>query len=417
MNWIAWIILIALLTQTLAHMLADALNLKGAGIIPAELDDLYSPEEGQKAKAYLKAGTQAGWIETGFSTVLFLLFWFLKGFPLLDRLAKGFGFGPVLTGVVAIGILGVIKSLLHLPFALYATFVIEERFGFNRTTLKTFVLDRMKSTLVGLAIGGPLLAGILAFFQYVGSGAWVMCWAVVTLFMLGINIIVPTWIMPLFNTFTPLEEGALKSRITNYAETIGFPLDKIFVMDGSRRSTKANAFFSGFGKFRRIVLYDTLVKNQTTDEILAVLAHEMGHFKLRHIRNGLFIGIAHTGVLFYLLSLALTLPPLHAAFFMPNIEVYTGLIFFSLLYAPIEFFLAFPLQAWSRANEFQADAYAVRTSGLAQALVSSLKTLHKTSLANLNPHPFHVALNHSHPPLLQRIRRINSNLSAAPRQN
>jgi len=406
LNWIAWIILIALLAQTLTHMVADALNLRGAEIIPPELDDLYSPEEGQKAKAYLKAKTQMGWVESFLSLGLFLLFWFLKGFPFLDRLAKGFGFGPILTGLAAFAFLGALKSLFNLPFALYGTFVIEERFGFNRTTLKTFALDRIKGLLVGLAVGTPLLTGILAFFQHTGSGAWVMCWAVVTLFMLGINIIVPTWIMPLFNTFTPLEDGALKSRIMAYADTIGFPLQKIFVMDGSRRSTKANAFFSGFGKFRRIVLYDTLVNNQSADEVLAVLAHEMGHFKLRHIRNGLFIAIAHTGVLFYLLSLALTLKPLHAAFFMPTIEVYTGLIFFSLLYTPVEFLLGFPLQAWSRANEYQADAYAVQTSGLSEALASSLKTLHKTSLSNLNPHPLHVALNHSHPPLLKRIRRI-----------
>lgn len=406
MNLIAWIILLALLTQTLTHMVADALNLRGAEVIPPELDDLYSPEEGQKAKAYLKARTQMGWIQSLLSLSLFLLFWFFQGFPFLDRLVRALNVGPILTGLAAFALLGALKSLFGLPFDLYGTFVIEERFGFNRTTFKTFVLDRIKGLLVGLAIGAPLLAGILAFFQHAGDSAWLICWAVVTLFMLGVNIIVPTWIMPLFNTFTPLEEGDLKSRIMAYADTIGFPLQKIFVMDGSRRSTKANAFFSGFGKFRRIVLYDTLVNNQSTDEVLAVLAHEMGHFKLRHIRNGLLIAIAHTGVLFYLLSLALSFRPLHDAFFMPTIEVYTGLIFFSLLYTPVEFLLGFPLQAWSRANEYQADAYAVRTSGLSGALVSSLKALHKTSLSNLNPHPLHVALNHSHPPLLQRIRQI-----------
>jgi len=388
-------------------MLADALNLRGAGIIPEELKELYSPEEGQKAKAYLKTRTQMGWVESSLSLALFLLFWFLKGFPILDHFVKGFGFGPILSGLMTFAILGALKSLLDLPFALYGTFVIEEQFGFNRTTLKTFILDRIKGIVVGLTIGTPLLAGILLFFQHAGSGAWMMCWAVVTLLILGVNIIIPTWIMPRFNTFTPLEEGTLKSRIMSYADTIGFPLEKIFVMDGSRRSTKPNAFFAGFGKFRRIVLYDTLVKNQSTDEILAVLAHEMGHFKLRHIRKGLVIAIAHIGVLFYLLSLSLTLQPLHAAFFMPTIEVYTGLIFFSLLYTPIEFLLDLPLQAWSRANEYKADAYAVQTSGLSEALVSSLKTLHKTSLSNLNPHPFHVVLNYSHPPLLQRIRKIN----------
>lgn len=409
MNWISWTILSALVAETLAHMIADALNLKGAGIIPPELSDLYSPDEGRKAEAYLRARTRMGWVESSISLSLFLLFWFLKGFPTLDRLVQGFGFGPTFSGVTAICILAALKSIVHLPFAIYGTFGIEERFGFNRTTPITFLLDRAKGLLVGVAIGLPLLSGILFFFQRFGGNAWLPCWSVVALFMLGINIIVPTWIMPLFNTFTPLADGPLKERITGYAAAIGFPLGKILVMDGSKRSTKANAFFSGFGRFRRIVLFDTLVKNQSDEEILAVLAHEMGHFKLHHIRNSLLVGIAHTGVLFYLLSLALTLGPLHEAFFMPEIKVYTGLIFFSLLFTPVEFILGFPLQAWSRANETQADAYAVKTSGLADALVSSLKTLHKTSLSNLNPHPFHVALNHSHPPLLQRICRIRKN--------
>jgi len=406
LNWIAWIVLIALLAETVAHMIADALNLKGAGAIPDELRDLYSADEGRKATEYLKARTHMGWIESSLSLGLFLLFWFFKGFPFVDGFVKGIGLGPVLTGVIAICFLGVLKSIIHVPFAIYGTFVIEERFGFNRTTLATFFMDRVKSILVGLALGVPLMAGILAFFEHFGSSAWLPCWAVVVVFMLGVNIIVPTWIMPLFNTFTPLDEGELKTRIMAYAETIGFPLSNIFVMDGSKRSTKANAFFSGFGKSRRIVLFDTLVNKQSTDEVLAVLAHEMGHFKLRHIRNGLLIAVAHTGILFFLLSLALSFEPLHAAFFMRTTEVYTGLIFFSLLYTPVEFLLGFPLQAWSRANEYQADAYAVRTSGLGDALVSSLKSLHKTSLANLNPHPFHVALNNSHPPLLQRIREI-----------
>lgn len=408
MNWIAYIVLFALLTETLAHMVADALNLKGAEVIPHELSDLYSPEEREKANAYLKAKTHLGWVEGTLSLSLFLLFWFLKGFPLLDKIVQELGLGPVLSGLVAMTLLGSLKGVLQFPFALYATFVIEERFGFNRTTPKTFLIDRVKSTLLALILGLPLLAGILAFFESYGGGAWLACWAVVALFMMGINIIFPRWIMPLFNTFTPLEDGPLKSRIIGYAQTIDFPLKNIFVMDGSRRSTKANAFFSGFGKSRRIVLFDTLINDHSTDEVLAVLAHEMGHFKLNHIRNGLLLAMANIGLLFFLLSLFLSFQPLHAAFFMPAPKVYTGLIFFSLLYTPMELLLNFPLHALSRAHEYQADAYAIETSGLAEPLISSLKSLHKTSLANLNPHPFYVALNYSHPPLLQRIRQIRT---------
>ena len=407
MNPIAYFVLFALLAETFSHIFADALNLRGAGTVPPELTDLYSAEEREKATAYLKAKTHLGWAESGASLSVFLLFWFFKGFPIIDGIVKKLGLGPIATGILFIALLGFLKGIYEFPFALYGTFVIEERFGFNRTTLKTFLMDRVKGVAVGLALGLPLMTGILAFFQNYGSGAWVACWAVVVLFMLAVNVIVPTWIMPLYNTFTPLDDGPLKSKIVGYAKNIGFPLKNIFVMDGSRRSTKANAFFSGFGKSRRIVLFDTLVNKQSPDEVLAVLAHEMGHFKLNHIRNGLLMAVAHTGILFYLLSLALTFAPLHGAFFMTSIEVYTGLIFFSLLFTPVELLLNFPLQALSRSHEYQADAYAIKTSGLGNALVSSLKTLHKTSLANLSPHPFYVALNHSHPPLLQRIRAIH----------
>ena len=406
MNWIAYTVLFALLAETLVHMVADALNLKSAGDVPSELRDLYSPEKQDEAARYLKARTHLGWMEGTLSLGLFLLFWFLKGFPWVHGQVLGLGFGPVLTGVMACTLLVSMRAAIQLPFALYGTFVIEERFGFNRTRLATFLMDRAKGALLALALGLPLLTGVLALFQYQGSGAWLACWGTVALFMLGAQIIIPTWIMPLFNTFTPIEEGPLKSRIMAYAQGAGFPLTHIFVMDGSRRSTKANAFFSGFGASRRIVLFDTLIQNHTTDEVVAVLAHEMGHFKGHHIRNGILLALAHMGLLFFLLSKCLSFAPLHAAFFMPTLEVYTGLIFFSLLYTPVELLLNFPLHAISRAHEYEADAYAIQTPGLADPLISSLKSLHTTSLAHLTPHPFYVALNHSHPPLLERIRTI-----------
>jgi STE24 endopeptidase len=335
-----------------------------------------------------------------------LLFWFGNGFPLLDEWVRSFQYGPVLTGLSYMGILIFVKLILSLPFSMYSTFVIEERFGFNQTTWRTFVLDLVKGFLLGILIGTPLLTGVLLFFEYAGANAWWYSWIAVTLYMLGVQFIAPTWIMPLFNKFSPLAEGELKSSIMSYAGSINFPIENVYVMDGSRRSSKSNAFFTGFGKHRRIVLFDTLIKQHTAGELLAILAHEMGHYKKKHIFQSMALGILQTGIMLYLLSLFISFQGLFDAFYMPQKSVYAGLIFFGMLYSPFGFFIDIFMQMLSRKNETAADRFAVETTRDPQSMAEALKKLSIHNLSNLLPHPLYVFLNYSHPPVLQRIQAI-----------
>jgi len=374
--------------------------------LPEAFAGVYDKNQYQKSQAYLRENTRFGWIAGTFNTMVILAFWFLKGFPYLDHWVRSLGLGPVLSGLVYMGILLLFKAVLSLPFHVYGTFVIEEKFGFNRTTPKTFVLDMLKGLGLTIMLGGPLLAGILAFFQYAGGNAWWYCWIAVSLFMLGVQYIAPTWIMPLFNKFTPLLEGELREAIFNYARSIRFSLENIFVMDGSRRSSKSNAFFTGFGKHKRIVLFDTLIDRHSTQALLAVLAHEMGHYKKRHILQMTLMGIAQTGLLFFLLSFFVSFQGLFDAFYMGQKSVYAGMIFFGMLYAPLEFFIGIFMQMLSRKNEYDADRFAVETTREATAMIDALKRLSVDNLSNLTPHPFYVFLNYSHPPVLKRIEAI-----------
>lgn len=280
--------------------------------------------------------------------------------------------------------------------------MIEQRFGFNRTTPRTFVLDLVKGFVLALILGGLLLAGILALFQYVGNYAWLYSWAGLIIFSLAIQYVTPTWIMPLFNKYTPMESGELKEAILRYARSVNFPVKNIFVMDGSKRSNKSNAFFTGFGSNKRVALFDTLIAQHTIPEMVAVLAHEIGHYKKKHIIQGTIISILHTGLILFLLSLFLTKPGLYEAFGISHEPVYAGLLFFGLLYTPIELVLSVIMQMVSRKHEYEADRFASDTMGEPLDLIDALKKLSSTNLSNLTPHPFYVFLNYSHPPLLQR---------------
>ena len=305
-----------------------------------------------------------------------------------------------------IGILLAAYGLLTLPFSIYATFVTEARFGFNRTAPLTFFLDRVKGVALALLLGAPLLAGILGIFEYLGPYAWLYCWAAVTIFSLVVQFIAPTWIMPLFNRFTPMESGELKEAILGYAGSVNFPVKNVSVIDGSRRSSKSNAFFTGFGRNKRIALFDTLIEKHTLPELVAVLAHEIGHYKKKHIQQGIIISILHTGLIFFLLSVFLSSPGLYQAFSMEEPSIYAGLLFFGLLYTPLELLLSIVMQVISRRNEYQADRFAAETIGEPESLVSALKKLSADHLSNLTPHPFYVFLNYSHPPLLQRVQAV-----------
>lgn len=409
MNIIAIIVLLAVTIDFLLHVFADYLNLKMIRKeLPETFQGLYDPARYRKSQEYLIANTRFGWIASAFDIGLLLIFWFGKGFLLLDDWSRSLGYGPVITGLMFIAALMMLKGLFSLPFSIYRTFVIEERFGFNRTTWSTFIMDLAKSLLLVLLLGTPVVAGILAFFEYFGVNAWWYCWLAVTLYMLGIQFVAPNWIMPLFNKFTPLEKGVLRDTILSYANSINFSLENVFVMDGSKRSGKSNAFFTGFGNHKRIVLFDTLIKQHSVSELLAVLAHEMGHYKKRHIFQIMILSIFQTGFMLYLLTLFISYQELFNAFYISQKSVYAGLIFFALLFSPINFFIGIFMKMLARRNETVADRFAVETTHDPKSMVEALKKLSVHNLSNLLPHPFYVFLNYSHPPVLQRIKAIQS---------
>lgn len=407
MNALAWIIFAALLLDFGLHWLADHLNLKSLPATPPEaFRELFKDDAYQRSKEYLRLNTRFGWLSEGTHLTAVLIFWFAGGFPALDHGVRSLAWGPIFTGLAFIGSLAALRFFLSLPFSAYRVFVIEERFGFNRTTWRTFVLDRIKGIFLGCLLGAPLVAGIVYFFQETGALAWLYSWGALAGTMIVMQYVAPTWILPLFNRFEPLSDTVLENAIRAYAAGIDFPLQSVLVMDGSRRSGKGNAFFTGFGRQKRIVFFDTLLQQHDRDELVAILAHEMGHYKKHHILWGLAAGILQLGFMLYLLSLCLAQPVLFEAFFMPQPSVHAGLVLFGLVYAPVGFITGILGMLLSRRHEYAADRFAVETSGRGEALVSALQKLSVNNLANLAPHPLYVFLNHSHPPVLSRIRAI-----------
>jgi STE24 endopeptidase len=407
MNSFFFIILFALLIEYATRVVAHLLNLKSLrSEPPPTLEGVYKPEDYRKSQKYVRTNTRFAFVTSTFSLAVLLSFWFAGGFNYLDQIVRSWGFVPILNGLFYIGILLLGYSLLTLPFSIYRTFVIEEIFGFNRTTPRTFLVDRVKGLGLVVLLGAPLLAGILALFEYAGYHAWLYCWIAFTGFSLIWQYVAPTWIMPLFNKFTPLEPGELKEAILNYARSVDFPIKNVSVMDGSKRSSKSNAFFTGFGRNKRIALFDTLIKRHTVPELIAMLAHEIGHYKKKHILQGTIINILHAGVLFFVLSIFLGSPGLYKAFYMEQQSIYSGILFFGLLYTPLEMVLSVIMNALSRRNEYEADRFAAETIQHPQHLIEALKKLSAGNLSNLMPHPFYVFLNYSHPPLLQRMRAI-----------
>lgn len=401
------VILIALLVEYALGVIANLLNVRSLSAeLPPDLEGIYEPEEYRKSQEYLRANTRLHFVTSTVSLVVLLSFWFAGGFNCLDQAVRSWSFVPILNGLLYIGILATGYRLISLPFSIYHTFVIEERFGFNRATRRTFVADEIKDLGLTALIGAPLLSGILALFEYAGYYAWVYCWIAVSAFSLILQYVAPTWIMPLFNKFTPLQPGELREAIFSYARSVGFPVKHVFVMDGSRRSSKSNAFFTGFGRNKRIALFDTLIQKHTVHELIAVLAHEIGHHKKKHILQGTLIGVLHAGVLFFVLSIFLGSPGLYDAFYMEQQSIYSGILFFGLLYTPLEMVLSVMMQALSRKNEYEADRFAAETIQHPRHLIEALKKLNAGNLSNLVPHPFYVFLNYSHPPLLQRMRAI-----------
>ncbi len=384
----------------------DTLNLRYiVPELPEELKGIFDPEEYQKSQLYKRDNTRFSFLTSTLSLVLMLLLFFLGGFGWLDRWILSLTGNYIVHVLLFFGTLGLVSDILTTPFSVYGTFVIEERYGFNRTTVKTFILDKLKGWLLGALIGGGLLALITWIYLLTGPIFWLIVLGVVTLFSLFMIMFYSNLIVPLFNKQAPLEEGSLRTKIEEFALKAGFKLDNIYVMDGSKRSSKANAYFTGLGPKKRIVLFDTLIQDLEEEEIVAVLAHEVGHYKKKHTSTGFILSTIQSAITFYLFSLFVGMDSFAVALGGEEASFHLGLIAFGILYSPISMLIGLGTNYFSRYNEYQADRYASEKYD-GSKLISSLKKLSKSNLSNLTPHPAYVFFHYSHPTLLQRIRAM-----------
>jgi STE24 endopeptidase len=407
--WLVLVILI-LLGEFLLQSIASLLNLRAMKLhVPEFFQDIIDKEVYAKSQAYTRTTIQFSLYQQTIFLIIIIGFILRGGFPLLDGFAQHPGQGPILTGLIFIGGLLILIGLFNLPFSLYSTFVIEERFGFNKTTFNTFLLDQLKIILLSILFGAPLLCLILWFFESTGNMAWIYCWLCVNLFAIILQFLAPVLIMPLFNKFTPIGDDVLKNSIMTYCKKESFQLFGIYTMDGSKRSSKLNAFFTGLGRFKKIVFYDTLLQKLSDAEIISVLAHEMGHYKHHHLYKQLVFSIVQSALLFYFLSLILGNVSLAQAFGLNQPSTYTSLVIFTFLYTPINLLLNCFTNYLSRQYEFQADSYAHNSTSSGKALIEALKKLSKENLSNLTPHPFYVFLHYSHPPVAKRIKELIQN--------
>lgn len=387
--------------------LLDFLNMKSAkSKLPEELKDIYPPEEYAKSQRYLKARSKFSFLTTAFSTTLTVLILAFGLFGDLHIWLSVHFTSPMLHSLAFFGVLFLVSDIINIPFELYSTFVIEAKFGFNKTSLKTFWADKLKGYLLVVILGGGLAYVLLWLIFEWQEQFWIYALIVITTFSLFMSVFYTSLILPLFNKLTPLAEGELRDKINAYAERVKFPLDNIFVIDGSKRSSKANAFFSGMGKKKKIVLYDTLIEKQSDEELVAVLAHEVGHFKKKHIMVGMAISVVQMAITLYVLSLLIFNENLSMALGAESLSVHLNLVAFALLYTPISKLTGVLMNMISRKNEFEADAYASTTYNPVP-LQSALKKLSVDSLSNLTPHPAYVFVNYSHPPLLERLKHMD----------
>ncbi len=375
--------------------------------VPSELADVYDEKEYEKSQRYKKERFKFGLITSTFTVLLTLGFIIFDGFAWVDQVARSITDNSILIALIFFGIIMLGSDILMTPFSWYSTFVIEEKYGFNKTTRKTFLLDKLKGLAMTAVLGGGILALIVWFYQVAGADFWWYAWILIAVFSVFMNMFYAKLIVPLFNKQTPLEEGSLRTRIEEYARSVGFKLDNIFVIDGSKRSTKANAYFSGFGSEKRITLYDTLINDLEEDEIVAVLAHEVGHYKRNHILVNLAVSILTTGFTLWLLSLFVDNSVLSKALGVSEPSFHIGLVAFGILYSPISEITGLIMNYISRKFEYQADNYAKATYN-GESLISSLKKLSKNTLSNLTPHKAYIFVHYSHPSLLQRYRNLKS---------
>jgi len=384
----------------------DKLNLRHTiPVLPVELADIFDAEEYKKSQMYKRDNTRFSFFTSSAGLLVMLILFFMGGFGWYDGLIAGMTSHYILHVLIFFGTFALLSDLLTTPFDLYNTFVLEERYGFNRTTTRTYILDKFKGWLIGAILGGGLLALITWIYMLTGKWFWLIALGLVTLVSLFLMMFYSNLIVPLFNKQTPLEEGQLRGKIEEFAVKAGFKLDNIYVMDGSKRSSKANAYFTGLGPKKRIVLFDTLIEDLEEEEIVAVLAHEVGHYKKKHSTTGLILATIQSAIMFYLFSLFVGVDSFAVALGGAEASFHLGLVAFGVLYSPISMLTGLGTNALSRYNEFQADNFA-KEKYEANSLVSSLKKLSKNNLSNLTPHPVYVFFHYSHPPLLQRIRSL-----------
>ncbi len=408
MNPYLIIILSLLVAGWLLDWIVEHLNLRHVSTrIPAAFEGVYDTDKYARSQRYLRDNTRLQQMQSNLMLPLTIAFILLGGFRWINDVAMSLSDSMIGQGLVFIGIVVLLSSLAGLPFGIYDTFVIEERYGFNRTTPKTFVLDILKGILLAVLLGAPILALILWIFDTVPH-AWFWAWAIMSLIQLLFVFVAPVLILPLFNKFIPLESGELRDRLAAYAAEQRYRLNGIFKIDGSRRSTKSNAYFTGFGKTKRIALFDTLIERHSVDELVCILAHEVGHCKLGHLRKRVMMSLLTSLLMFMVLAIFIRQPGLYQAFGLDQTPLYAGFVFFGFIYTPVSMLLGIVSNAVSRKHEYAADAFAVRTTGRAKDMISALKRLSVDNLSNLTPHPLKVFLDYSHPPVLKRINAVHA---------
>jgi STE24 endopeptidase len=401
---IAWFVIITLIGYYLLDSSAKFLNLRSLGQeVPSEFLDVYDPNRYRRSQEYTRLNTRFEFVTATTELVILLLFWAIGGFEGVDQFIRKFHFQPVINGLIYFAILAAGQTALMLPFRIYQTFVIEQQFGFNRTTIKTFIADCLKVWLISGLVTGLLAFVVLSLFEAFGVHAWLICWVCTLVLSVILVYIAPAVVLPLFFKTRPVPEGELRDRVTEFAVREKFPIRDLLVIDGSRRSSKANAFFTGFGPNKRIVLYDTLINNHTVPELLAVLAHEIGHYKKRHLLRHFVIGQLNLFLLFLGASVCISRPELFRAFGVTTPSYYVGFLLYLILIQPFGALFGVLANYWSRRDEFEADRFAAETIGDPSPLITALKRLSKENLSNLTPHPLLVSLHFTHPPVLERV--------------
>lgn len=403
------LIIIFILFDYILETVLDTLNARTWELpIPKELSGIYDEAKYAKARQYHQARQRLSTLSTALSTIIIVAFLWLKGFAIVHLSIATITTSPILQSLLFFGFFAIASDIIGLPFELYGIFVIEEKFGFNKMTWKTYIADKIKGYIIGGIIGGVLLSLFVWFYMATGKLFWIYAWVVFAVFSIFFAMFYTSIIVPIFNKLKPLEAGSLREKIEAFAKKVSFPLTNIFVIDGSKRSTKANAYFSGLGSKKTIVLFDTLLQEQTEEELVSVLAHEVGHYKMKHIQKGMIIGVLQMGVLLFLLSLFINKPELSQALgLQTDVPVFhLGLIAFSLLYSPISMITGVFMNMLSRKNEFEADSYAKQHIGTGEFLIDALKKLSANNLSNLNPNKWYVFFHYSHPPLLERVLNL-----------